>query len=140
MTGQESCSNDLGRHGGLTVGPAAGPERPSLSGPCLDLRERIALAGNASEEKLVEWLCSDQIRGWQSGRRIPAEAYLALHPVLQADGAAAFEVVYSEFMLRESMGESPSLEEFTWRFPKLADRLRHQIAFHRVLASDEFED
>ena len=49
-------------------------------------------------------------------------------------------MVYSEFMLRESLGESPSLEEFAWRFPKLAERLRRQIAFHRVLASDEFED
>jgi tetratricopeptide (TPR) repeat protein len=136
MTGQDSCSNEPDGLGATGLGAGAGPDRPSFSGRCLDIRERIALADNASEEQLVEWLCVDQIRGWQSGQRIPAEAYLALLPTLHAESPAAFEVVYSEFVLRESMGESPSLEEFTWRFPKLADRLRRQIALHRVLTSD----
>jgi serine/threonine protein kinase/tetratricopeptide (TPR) repeat protein len=140
MTGQEPSSNDAGRNGSAALEPAVKPDRASLSGPRLDLRERIALAGSASEEQLVEWLCADQILGWQAGQRIPAEAYLALHPALQAESTAAFEVVYSEFMLRESMGESPRLEEFTWRFPKLAERLRRQIAFHSALGSEELAD
>jgi serine/threonine protein kinase len=120
--------------------PTADLDSRGLSEHALDLRERIALFGNVSETQLIDWLCADQIRGWQNGRRIPAEAYLALYPDLDAEGKAAFEVVYSEFMLRESMGEEPCIEEFTWRFPKLADRLRRQIAFHRVLTSEELED
>ena len=140
MTVSNACSNEPDPDGVMDLGPAIGPGRSSVSGRVLDLREQIALAGNASEEKLVEWLCADQIRVWQAGQRIPAEAYLALHPAFQAGGKAAFEVVYSEFMLRESLGESPCLEEFTWRFPKLADRLQRQFAFHRVLSSDEFAD
>jgi tetratricopeptide (TPR) repeat protein/predicted Ser/Thr protein kinase len=128
------------RQGVTDLEPAAGPDRPSFSGRSLDIRQRIALAGNVSETQLIDWLCSDQIRVWQAGQRIPAEAYLALLPPGGAEGKAAFELVYSEFMLRESMGESPGLEEFTWRFPKLADQLRRQFAFHRVLTSSDPAD
>ena len=124
----------------MNLDAAPEDDRPSLSGRWLDIRQRIALAGEASEPQLVEWFCSDQIRAWQAGQRIPAETYLNLHPALQAESPAAFEVVYGEFMLRESMGESPRVEEFAWRFPKLADRLRRQIAFHRVLTTDDVAD
>jgi tetratricopeptide (TPR) repeat protein len=136
MTRQDPRSDDTARDGAM----ADEPDRPGVSGRRLDIREWIALAGDVSESQVVEWLCSDQVRGWQAGRRIPAEAYLALHPALQADSTSAFEVVYSEFIVRESLGESPCLEEFAWRFPDLADRLRHQIAFHRVLTIDDEVD
>jgi tetratricopeptide (TPR) repeat protein len=140
MTGQDRPTSEPDRNGVTGLAPTVDVDRSGLSEHGLDLRERIALAGNVSETQLIDWICSDQIRGWDKGRRIPAEAYLALYPDLEAEGKAAFEVVYSEFMLRESMGEAPSLEEFTWRFPRLADRLRRQISFHRVLTSDELAD
>jgi tetratricopeptide (TPR) repeat protein len=136
MTAQDRRSHTTEGNGAIHLESATRSQRSSLSGRCLDIRERIALAGDVAEAQLVEWLCNDQVMGWQTGQRIPSEAYLALLPAIQADGEAAFEVVYGEFMLRESMGESPRLEEFTWRFPKLADRLRRQIAFHRALSTD----
>ncbi|QEH35754.1 Serine/threonine-protein kinase PknB [Aquisphaera giovannonii] len=137
MIRQDASPNDPARHGRTHLGPPTADGRSGDSGRGPDIRERIARAVDASEEELVEWLCNDQIRGWHAGHRIPAEAYLALHPALRGRGNAAFEVVYSEFMLRESMGESPCIEEYAWRFPELADRLRRQLALHRALARDE---
>src|SRR5580704_8680800 len=104
MTGQDPCTNEPDQAGAINRNAAAVPGRPTLSGHWLDLRERLALAGDVGETQLVEWLCSDQIQKWQAGQRIPAEAYLALHPAFHSESDAAFEVVYSEFMLRESMG------------------------------------
>ena len=47
-----------------------------------DLRERLARRDHISQEELVELLCCDQVKRWRAGERIPAEAYLSLHPAL----------------------------------------------------------
>ncbi|APW62937.1 serine/threonine-protein kinase [Paludisphaera borealis] len=139
-TDQNPISIGLDRDDAARRAPAPQQETSSLSERWLDIRERLALADGASEPQRVEWICSDQIRDWQAGRRIPAEAYLALHPLFPAESEAVFEVVYNEFLLRESLGERPCLEEFVWRFPDLADRLARQLALHRALSSDDGAD
>jgi len=102
-----------------------------------DLRERLARKDHISQEELVELLCCDQVKRWRAGERIPAEAYLSLHPSLASDGEAAFELVYGEYLVRELMGEPPKLDEFLWRFPRFADRLRRQLGLHWALANDD---
>jgi WD40 repeat protein/tRNA A-37 threonylcarbamoyl transferase component Bud32 len=99
-----------------------------------DLRERLAVGEPIDDAELVEMLCADQVDRWRAGHRIPAEAYLALHPTLHGGGEAAFELIYGEFLIRESMGESPRIEEFCWRFPAFADRFRRQLGLHAALA------
>jgi hypothetical protein len=101
------------------------------------LRERLARRGPISEDELVELLCCDQVKRWRAGDRVPAEAYLTLHPMLHGDGEAAFELVYGEYLIRELMGERPELEEFVSRFPRFAERLRRQLGLHRALAGDD---
>ena len=83
----------------------------------------------------MDLLCGDQAERWLAGERIPAEAYLRLHPRLRGEDEAAFELVYSEYVLRESLGEAPTPEEFAWRFPEFAERLRRQIGLHQALDS-----
>jgi serine/threonine protein kinase/WD40 repeat protein len=78
----------------------------------------------------------DQRQRWQSGERLPAEAYLQRYPALQADAEAAFDLVYQEFRLREQAGEQPSLKEYLQRFPQHADLLPAQVELHRALAPD----
>jgi eukaryotic-like serine/threonine-protein kinase len=95
-----------------------------------DLRDYLEGAGNLAETVVSKLLWQDQMERWQEGQRVPAEAYLQLHPGLQNDDEAAFELVYNEFVLRESRGESPTVEEFNWRFPRFADRLRRQLDLH----------
>jgi hypothetical protein len=64
---------------------------------------------------------SSQVHRWRAGLRIPAEAYRSLHPTLDGKGEAAFELIYGVYLIRESLGESPQLEEFFWRFAEFAE-------------------
>jgi hypothetical protein len=62
--------------------------------------------------ELVEVLRVDQCRQWKQGKRVPAEAYLTQHPVLQTDTDGVLKLVYQEVLLREQHGETPRLEEY----------------------------
>jgi len=95
--------------------------------------EQDGLFGN----ELLERLCDDQVRRWNAGQRVPAEAYLARHPSLQAQSESAFELIYGEYLLREQLGESPPLDEFRWRFPRFAGRFERQLELHSVLNSQD---
>jgi len=103
------------------------------------LQEPRTRGDEISEGELVELLCSDQLDRWRAGERIPAEAYLARHPTLHGDDETAFELVYGEYLVRESLGESPKPAEFFWRFPRLAERLRRQLDLHRALGGPDPE-
>jgi tetratricopeptide (TPR) repeat protein len=103
----------------------------------VDPRSYLARGEEVSESELRELLCADQVDRWRAGQRVPAEAYLSLHSTLQGTAnESAFELVYGEFLLRESLGESPAPEEFYWRFPQFADRFQRQLDLHRALATD----
>jgi WD40 repeat protein/predicted Ser/Thr protein kinase len=107
---------------------SGGPERSDL--------RALVRSDTLSPAELVEALCADMVERWGQGERVPAEAYLALHPSLQGDAREAFELVYTEFALREQSGESPTLNEYLWRFPRFAERLQRQFGLHRQLLSD----
>jgi WD40 repeat protein/serine/threonine protein kinase len=79
---------------------------------------------------LAELFASDQAVRWRRGERVLAEAYLELSSALVADPEAACNLVYGEYLLREEEGETPSLEEYLDRFPRLEQGLRelHQAA------------
>ena len=67
-------------------------------------------------------LQADQLVRWDRGERVPAEAYLQLHPAL-AGADEAFDLVCGEFVLRRQHGEAPRLDEYLWRFPQFAEQL-----------------
>src|SRR5579883_563017 len=87
---------------------------PDHTGPIRDLRGWLAGAGPTDDADVIERLCAHQVDRWRAGERIPAEAYLALRPTLRGGSEAAFELIYGEFLIRESIGDSPRLEEFCW--------------------------
>jgi WD40 repeat protein/serine/threonine protein kinase len=105
-----------------------------------DLREYLRHAGDLSPAELIELLCADHAERWRNGERIPVEAYLQLHPNLTRESAAAFELVYAEYVLREEMGDRPSVEEYAWRFPHFTDRLRRQLSLHLALGFEDPEE
>ena len=45
-------------------------------------------------------------------------------------------MIYGEFLLREELGESPSVDEYLGDYPQYAERLRTQVELHRALAGD----
>jgi serine/threonine protein kinase len=90
--------------------------------------------------QVVAVLRADQEARWQAGERVPAEAYLAMHPALPLDLEKALELVYGEFLLRESLGQTPTLDEYLRRFPQYAARLKQQVQLHQALADDPWSD
>jgi serine/threonine-protein kinase len=123
------------------------PDSAATSGPQPDVQleelwrqgqrpdVRDFLVGVSSLAGVVGVLAVDQRQRWQRGERVPAEAYLQLYPGLEADAEKALELIYGEFLLREELGEAPSLDEYVERFPQCADRLRQQVQLHRALAA-----
>jgi tetratricopeptide (TPR) repeat protein len=100
------------------------------------LQEVLAHAGELTASQLAAALAADQHENWQHGKRTPAEVYLQHYPMVSSDEEAACDLVYGEFLLRQELGEAPSLQEYLDRFPRLADGLQqlHQYAqFNSVL-------
>jgi WD40 repeat protein/serine/threonine protein kinase len=84
-------------------------------------------------EQMLALLRYDQRERWRSRQRFPAEAYLQRYRVLRDDEELARAFIYSEFLLRQELGEAPQIEEYLWRFPQQAEALRQQHAFQQEL-------
>jgi serine/threonine-protein kinase len=79
---------------------------------------------NLTPPQVVAVLCVDQIQRWQQGERIPAEKYLEMHPALSSAWADAFELIRGEFRLLQELGENPTVEDFSRRFPHYAGKIQ----------------
>jgi serine/threonine-protein kinase len=86
---------------------------------------------------LLTLLLAEQRRCWQAGQRVPAEEFRRSLPQLQRDDQLLLDLIWSEVLLREDRGESPSLEEYRQRFPHLAEPLRLQFQLHHALAGPQ---
>jgi hypothetical protein len=50
-------------------------------------------------------------------------------------GERAERLHFGEFALREQAGETPTVQEYQWRFPELGDRLRQMFEIHHLTES-----
>src|SRR5262245_34391036 len=96
-----------------------------------DVRAFLAQTGDLDPACVLAVLRLDQRQRWQAGESVRAEAYLEAYPELQSDPEYAVELIYGEILLRESRGETSTLEEYTARFPQCAPRLRLQFEIHQ---------
>jgi hypothetical protein len=96
-------------------------------GQAPDLRAFLAEAGRLDAAELTDVLCTDQRQRWLHGQRPEAEAYIALHGSYYPDAEPAIDLVFGEFLMRRELGESPTLDEYYRRFPKLAEPLRLHV-------------
>jgi serine/threonine-protein kinase len=83
--------------------------------------------------KLVADIQAEQRALWQAGNRVPIEALIARHPEIQSEAASIIDLIYSEVLLREDLGETISWEEYIQRFPLDAEGLRRQQSIHRLM-------
>jgi WD40 repeat protein len=97
------------------------------------LRHLLAQAGGWTLEQVMEAFLRDQQARWRAGERIPAEAYLHGYPALRANVDRAVDLVYGEFLLREALGEKPTLAEYQQRFPQYAATLQIQVDLHQAM-------
>jgi serine/threonine protein kinase len=93
-------------------------------------------AGVRDPEEIAMALQVDQAERCRLGQWVPAEDYLDAFPAVRDHAAAAVDLIFAEFLLREGHGERPPLEEFLRRFPQHAEELGLQIQLHRELADD----
>lgn len=100
-----------------------------------DVREFLQQAGKMSPGQVVGALSVDQWQRWQQGERVPAEVYLQMHPALADAQEEAFDLVYGEFLLREELGEQPTIEHFLQRFPQYSPQLQRQAKVHDAIES-----
>src|SRR5262245_43249785 len=101
-----------------------------------DVRLLLHETGELTPSQLASVLRIDQRERWWLGERVPAVAYLNEHQALRSEPEAAIEVIYGEFLLREELGEAPSVHEYLVEFPQYAERLRTQVELHRALEAD----
>jgi serine/threonine protein kinase/WD40 repeat protein len=115
------------------------PSGPANSGPCpppagASFAELLGQADGLSGFDLAGLARADQRRRWQRGEPVPAEAYLDALARLAACPEAAVDLIYSEFVLSEELGQAAGPDEFLARFPAHAEALRRQFTLHAALA------
>jgi len=112
------------RDAGRKFGPAQRLENLWRQGHRPDVLEFLSKQENLTPPQIVAVLCVDQHQRWRLGERIPAETYLAMHPALSAAWADAFELVQGEFRLLQELGENPTIQGFSHRFPHYAGKIQ----------------
>jgi WD40 repeat protein len=93
----------------------------------------LASEGDLDRAQVAEVLRADQRKRWRAGSGVPAEWYLEHFPMLNGEHDLALDLIHSEFLLREALGQSPVLAEYVARFPRFAESIKVQVAFHRAL-------
>jgi len=86
--------------------------------------------------ELLEKIRADQQDRWAAGDRVLAETYLEHNPTLREQVEAAIDLIYSEILVRERLGEAVDQDEYKRRFPDLADLLTKQMQLHELLRTD----
>jgi hypothetical protein len=97
------------------------------SRPSRDITAEVAEPEAHGYGPVLALLLKHQRRAWRRGEPAPVEAYVAQQPLLQSDPQAMLDLIYNEIVLREELGESPRLEDYLSRFPKLASELELQF-------------
>lgn len=81
-------------------------------------------------EKLLRQACAELDRALRAGEAQPVERLLAEYPVLEQQPELAVELIYTEFVTRESLGQQPTAEAYHERFPS------HRVALDRLFQVD----
>ena len=75
-------------------------------------------------------VCAEMERRLGAGENCTAESLLASHSQLGGDTDAALEIIYTEFVAREQLGQRPVPAEFCERFPHFRDGLEQLFQIH----------
>lgn len=141
MGGDGSASTRLGdsashAEGGARVAQARREfERLWRLGSPPDIKAFLADLGPLSAGDLAELALIDQHERWRIGERRTFEEIFCDFPALAAEEGISLDLIYNEFLIRERLGEAPTLEEYIGRAPAHADGLRKQMELHAALGA-----
>lgn len=80
------------------------------------------MAESSNIDAIIDQLCSRLSESWNRGARTRIEA-LIQSAGMELPDEAVLKLILSEYNLRKEFNDSPSLEEYSKRFPQLQDRL-----------------
>jgi len=86
-----------------------------------------------SPEHHLRWACAELGRRLRAGESCAAEDYLRAEPDLSDHPDYALELIYTEYVVREELGQQPSAEEWPARFPEYRERLERLLQVHEGL-------
>ncbi len=78
-------------------------------------------------EQLLRRSCREVELRVRAGEDLVSEAILASFPELAADAELALDVIYTEYVTREELGQRPTAVELSTRFPQWSDRLERLL-------------
>jgi serine/threonine-protein kinase len=90
-------------------------------GPAEDLSQQLRQA------------CAELDRRLRAGEACDAEALLAAQPALAGHTDAALELIYTEFVVREQLGQRPDAAAWCARFPQWWQSLEELFQVHRAV-------
>lgn len=95
--------------------------------PAISLRELAAVVRVDLRQRL------------RRGEELAASDYLTRFPQLSAEPVQVIDLIYTEFLVREELGERLELSHLQREFPQYAEELAAQIEFHDALERGTLE-
>jgi len=89
----------------------------------------------ASLEEIIRDLCHQLDRAIRQREARRVEDYLTTLDPAQLETDLLLELIYTEFVARSEMGESPQVDEYYGRFPHLKDDLQELFFVHDLVAA-----
>ncbi len=96
--------------------------------------------GDGLLEGQLRQACAELDRRLRDGQDCRAEALLERFPGIASCAESAIELIYTEFITREELGQQPAAEEYLDRFPRWRDALREQFRMHELLVTEGLAD
>jgi eukaryotic-like serine/threonine-protein kinase len=77
--------------------------------------------------------CAELEQRLRAGEDCRAEEFLATLPALASDADAVLELLYTEFVVREQLGQEPSVAAWYARFPQWQPDLQQLLQVHQFM-------
>jgi serine/threonine protein kinase/tetratricopeptide (TPR) repeat protein len=91
------------------------------------------LAAAEVRKQHLRQACAELDRLLRAGQASAAEDEFARYPELAAEADCALELIYTEFVVRDELGQRPDPAQFYARFPRWRDRLERLLQVHAQL-------
>lgn len=101
--------------------------------PCEDDFMDTSLLKRDTPERQLRHATGELHRQLSAGLATQAEMWLQKFPDVASDEELALELIYSEYVVRESLGQRPVPEEYYARFPALRERLQRLFEVDAML-------
>lgn len=98
---------------------------------------RSESAITAGIELRLRQACAELDKGLRAGRDSRAEEFFASAPELETQADAAIELIYTEFVTRQELGQQPQPADFCHRFPRWKTILEEQFQIHALMAESD---